>query len=71
MPEPWSPWGELRQYKEVDEVVLPKYSDEYKDAKVMEGEEVLTLRPEERGTQKTVCKHRQDSQRKMGAAVDG
>ena len=36
---------------EVHEAVLPKFSEEYKDAMVIEGDEVLIVRPEERGTQ--------------------
>ena len=38
--------GELGQYREVKEVVLPEFSGEYKDAMVI-GEGVLALRPEE------------------------
>ena len=44
--------GELGRYKEVHEIVFPEFDTEYAEACVIEGEEVLTLRPEERGTQK-------------------
>ena len=40
------------QQKDVHEVVWPKFSKEFAEAMVSEGEEVLTLRPEDRGTQK-------------------
>ena len=36
---------ELGQYKEVHQVVLPNISEEYKDAMVIEEEEVPTLSP--------------------------
>ena len=39
--------GELGQYREVKEVVLPEFSGEYKDAMVIGGGGILTLRPEE------------------------
>ena len=39
--------GELGQYKEVKEVVLPEFSGEYKDAMVIGGGRILTLGPEE------------------------
>ena len=44
--------GELGRYREVHDIVLPEFDKEYPEACVIEGEEVLTLRPEERGTQK-------------------
>ena len=40
--------GKLGQHKAIREVVILKFSEEYQDAMVMEGDEVLTLRPEER-----------------------
>ena len=43
--------GEVGEHQEVHDVVVPKFSREYKHALVSEEEEVLTLRPEERGTQ--------------------
>ena len=43
--------GELGHCKGAHEVV-PKLSKEFKDVDVNEGEEVLTLHPEERGTHK-------------------
>ena len=39
--------SELGQFLEVHEVVLPKSSEEFKDATIIEGEEVLTLSPGE------------------------
>ena len=42
---------DLGQFQEVHEVVLPNISEEYKGAMVIEEEEVLTLLPEESGTQ--------------------
>ena len=39
--------GDLGQYKEVKQVVLPEFSGEYKDAMVIGGGGILTLRPEE------------------------
>ena len=49
MPERWS----LAQFKEVHHIVLPSFSqEEHKNTAVIEGEEVMTLRPEEQGTQK-------------------
>ena len=39
--------GELGQCKEVQKVVLPKFCEKYRDAKVIAAEEVLTLRPQE------------------------
>ena len=44
--------SELERYKEVHGIFLPKFDREYTEACVIEGEEVLTIRPEERGTQK-------------------
>ena len=44
--------GELGRFKEVHEIVFLKFDKEYTEACVFEGEEVLTLRAEERGTQK-------------------
>ena len=46
--------GELERYKEVHEIVFPKFDKEYTEACVIEGEEVQTLRLEERGTHKLV-----------------
>ena len=43
--------GELGRYKEVHEIVFPKLDKKYIVACVIEGEKVLPLRPEERGTQ--------------------
>ena len=43
--------GELGRYKKVHETVSPKFDKECTEASVIEEEEVLTLRPEERGTQ--------------------
>ena len=43
--------GELGQYKEVREEVLPKFIKEFTEAMAMKEEEVLTLRFEERGTE--------------------
>ena len=37
--------GELDRYTEVHDTVLPKVDNEYTEACVFEGEEVLTLRP--------------------------
>ena len=42
--------GELERCKEVYEIVFPKFDKEHTEACVIEGEEVLTLRPEDRGT---------------------
>ena len=42
----------LGQFKEVHEVVLPKFDKEFTETCVIEGEDVLILRFEERGTQK-------------------
>ena len=43
---------ELGRYKEVHEIVLPKFNETFKDACVTEGEDILTLCFKERGTQK-------------------
>ena len=44
--------GELAQSKEVHQIVLPNFNKgAHKHAEVIEGEEVMTLRPEEQGTQ--------------------
>ena len=56
--------GELEQYREVHEVVLPTFSNESTEACANEGEEVLTLRLEARGTQNKI------SQGEMVAAFD-
>ena len=42
--------GELAQFKEEHETLLPSFKTLRQDAEVI-GEEVLTLRPEEQGTQ--------------------
>ena len=43
--------GELAQLKEVHIVALPSFDKEvYRRKEVFDGEEVMTLRPEERGT---------------------
>ena len=47
-------------------VVKPTFSEEHKDAMVTEGEEVLTLRPEERGTQKMFVNTDKISEGKCG-----
>ena len=45
--------GDLAQFQEVLEVALQSFNKEvYKDAEVIEGEEVMTPRLEEKGTQK-------------------
>ena len=44
--------GELVRYKEVHDIVLPNFYVEFTEVCAIEGEEVLTLRFEERGTQK-------------------
>ena len=45
--------GELVQYSEVHKIVPPNFNMAmYKDAEVVEAEEVLALRPEEHGSQK-------------------
>ena len=42
------PWVSLAQFKEVHKVVLPSFDREvYNHADIFEGEEVMTLRPEE------------------------
>ena len=44
--------GEVAQFKEVHKIVLPSFNKLlHKEAVVTEGEEVMFLRPEERGTQ--------------------
>ena len=44
--------GELAQFEKAHKLVLPSFDNEvYKHAEVIEGEEVMTLRPEEQGTQ--------------------
>ena len=62
--------GELDWYKEVHDSVLPKFDKEYTEACVIEYEEDLTLRPEERRTQKCALTQK-NSQHEMGTAVDG
>ena len=43
------PWRELAQFTEVHKIVPPSFKMAmYEDAEGIEGEEVLTLRPEER-----------------------
>ena len=63
--------GELGQFQEVHEVVVPKFSGEYKHAVVIEGEEVLTLRPQERGTHKLFVTTDKIPEGKMETAIDG
>ena len=55
--------GELRQH---EEVVLPAFNGEHKDAMVTAEEQVLTLRPEERGTHNLFVNTDEDSKRKLG-----
>ena len=43
--------GERVRYKGVNEMVLPEFDKDHTESCVFEGEEVLTFRPEERGTQ--------------------
>ena len=44
--------GELAQFKDVDQMVLPSFNTEVcTEAVVIEGEEVMTVRAEEQGTQ--------------------
>ena len=47
MPEHWSLWVSLGSTKKYVKWYCPKFSEEYQDAMVMDGEEVLTLRAEE------------------------
>ena len=49
--------GELGRDQEVHEVVLPKFSKEYKDAMAIKGEEVLTLSPRRKRDAKNVREH--------------
>ena len=44
--------GEVVSYKEVHEIVSPKFDKQYTEACVIEGEDIPTLRSEQRGTQK-------------------
>ena len=50
---------ELGQCKEVHAVLFPIFSEEHEGAMLIEGKEVLTLRLEERGTQKHVRNERE------------
>ena len=63
--------GELVWYNEVHEIVLPKFDKEYTEACVIEGEDVLTLRFEEKRNRETLCKHKGKQQRKMVTAGNG
>ena len=56
--------GELVQFKEVRKGVLPSFRW-YGDAKAIQGEEVMTLRPEAQGTRKLTVPRRR-SQRTWG-----
>ena len=59
--------GELPQFKEV-----PKFNGAiYESAFVAEGEEVLTRRPEEQGSQKLFEGYVKDPEGKMGTSFDG
>ena len=61
------PWRELARFKEIHKVVLPSVDKEvHKGAEVIEGEEVMTLRPEEQGTQKTLLAFVEDPEGKHG-----
>ena len=55
--------GELGQYKEVKQVVVPEFSGAYKDAMVIGGGGILTLR--QKRNAKIVRKHSQYSRTRM------
>ena len=65
---------ELAQFKEVHKKIakLQHGNDTamHKDAEVVEGEEVLSLRWEKQGSQKTVRRYVKDPERKLGIASD-
>ena len=64
--------GELAQFKEVHKVALPSFvKDLYKHTKVVDNEEVMTLRPEEQGTQNLLVKTSKIPKEKWQATRDG
>ena len=53
---------ELTEFKDVRKIVLSHSNKAVrKEAVVLGGEEVMTLRPEEQGTQTTLCEYVEDS----------
>ena len=64
--------GELAQFKEVHKTVPPNFNKAiYKDAEVVGGEEILTIRPEEQMFAKTLCGYVKDPERCMETVSDG
>ena len=61
--------GELGRCREVREIVLPKFDVEYAEACLIEGEDALTLRLEEKKNTETLRKHKANPQIKNVTAV--
>ena len=58
--------GELVRYKEAHEMVFRTFDKKYTEAYVIEGEEVLTVRPEENEDTEILCKHTDKTPRGNG-----